>query len=324
MSVAEVLHLVVQQVIGDDHLPECTRRRRPVMDCDWCRWAVRTRELEQLVALALDARALLDADAADGVPGAVAYRELRVQFDDIDVGAVRVPAARRVAAAQARATATELDRLGAAVARAARPDGPVDLRCRATAGALAVLALREDPACRVPDSVPEALVREVRAADESLSTALHVATLAPVLERTHWNGLPPLVTQPEWARRPSAQAATGLAAGSLEALVVESVADRCTDELLRLGAELARFDARCRLARPRRGRWSRAVRSTVWRRLRVDWHATFVDTGLADCWGARTVGDHEVVDVPWTVSLAIDVAGRHGLDSATHQRPDPD
>ena len=118
---------------------------------------------------------------------------------------------------------------------------------------------------------------------------------------------------------------TGLAHGSLEALVVEAVVDRVTAELVHLGPDLIGAAPPVTLARSIHDRpHSGQTRSLLWRIARVDWHLTFVDTGHATCWNARVDDRQFLTDVPWPVAIAIDAADQQGLVSATHQeRPTP-
>ena len=324
MNPAALLDRLVRRATADGHLPECPRPHRPVEECDWCLFALRTPEVDRLAQLGADAVALREApdDQTDSVAWVVAATELCHQFEAVDLDAVLVPAARRAvdeARAEVGADVGVLDRL---LDQVVAPGSGLDRRCCVAAGALTAAALRAGHADALPAAMPADLLQRATDASAALSEELQVTTLLPLLEHLQWRGLPRLLTQPEWERRPAPDDAvgvadTGLLVGSLEALVVESVVDRCTDEFLEIGQALAAVDGHSQLRRPRCPvRYSSQTRRAVFRRLRVDWSLTLVDTGRADFWDQRTDGDDVVVDVPWTVAAAVQLGARHGLASA--------
>lgn len=324
MNPSALLERLVRRATAAGHLPECPRPGRAVEDCDWCQFALRTPEVDRLAQLGADSVALREAptDQTDSVAWVVAATEVCHQFDAVDLDAVLVPGARR-AVDEARAeVGADIEHLGRVLDRVVAPGSGLDRRCCVAAGALTAAALRAGHTDAVPAALPDALLRRAADASSALSEEMQVTTLLPLLEHLQWRGLPQLLTQPEWERRPAPKEAvgvadTGLLAGSLEALVVESVVDRCTDEFLQIGRELAGVDGHSQLRRPRRpARYSSQTRRTVFRRLRVDWSLTLVDTGRADFWSQRTEGDDVVVDVPWTVAAAVHLGARHGLASA--------
>jgi len=331
MNAAAVLNELVLAATARGHLDECPRPFGVVAECDWCTWAVRTQELQQVVAIGVDAHLLASCSERDSVAAVVAYRELHEQLDMVDLDAIRIPAAQTAATEALAQTRAHLERLRRALEPSVAPGGSIEQLCRTTAGALTAISIRCGETVDLPLGIPDALMRQLLDTSMAVSEDLHVATLLPVIDHLHWRGVPRLATQPEWQRRPEPTAAAHLsahqltgakvAAGSLESLVVEAVVDRCTDEFMELGAALSRVPCTRTIRQPRGGRWSSRTRATVWRRLRIDWHLTLIDTGLAACWNSRSQGDEVTVDVPWTVAAAIEVADRHGLGSATHQRP---
>ena len=324
MTPAVLLDRLVRRATADGHLPECPRPGLPVDDCDWCRFALCTPEVGRLAQLGADAVALREApsDQTDSVAWVVAATDLCHQFDAVDLDAVLVPGARRAVDEARDEVGADIAVLGRLLDQIVAPGAGLDRRCCVAAGALTAAALRAGHADAVPPTMPDALLRRATDASAALTEELQVTTLLPLLEHLQWRGLPRLLTQPEWERRPApgdavGVADTGLLAGSLEALVVESVVDRCTDEFLQIGRELAAVDGQSQLRRPRCPvRYSSQTRRTVFRRLRVDWSLTLVDTGRADFWDQRSDGDDVVVDVPWTVAAAVQLGARHGLASA--------
>ena len=61
------------------HLPECPHRGgSPTEPCDWCQWAIQTPELETLLAVGRDTRALLGWGSLDSVAAVVAFARLDV------------------------------------------------------------------------------------------------------------------------------------------------------------------------------------------------------------------------------------------------------
>jgi hypothetical protein len=324
---------VARELRLDDHLEDCGRAG-PWQDCEWCRWALGVPEVELLLGARADVRALLAA-AGEGaapagtVPWAVATGELLADLGAVDPAAVLVPSARRRVEVLRRIVVDEAEPLRRALAAVVGPDGPVERRCLATAGALAAAGLQL-PGHRVPlDRLPAAARDRLAELSSSLSAQVQIAGLLPLVDARHWRGLPRLRTRPAWERLPrpgdaSAQRARQLggadvAPGSLEALVVEALIDRVTEALQELGPVLAGAAPPVRLVRRAgTGLLGERTRATTWRIARIDWHLTLVDSGLADCWDARIEDGMAVADVPWQVAVAIDVGERHGLVGATH------
>ncbi|MFM7063774.1 MAG: hypothetical protein ACKO04_09850 [Actinomycetes bacterium] len=324
MTPAVLLERLVRRATASGHLPECPRPGRPVEDCDWCLFALRTPEVDRLAELGVDAVVLREAptDQLETVAWVVAATEVRRQLESVDLDAVLVPAARNAAHQALQEVRADVDSLGRVLDRVVAPGSGLDHRCCVAAGALTAAALRSGHTGSLPSHMPDSLLQRATDASQALSEELQVTTLLPLLEHLQWRGLPQLLTQPEWARRPAPDEAvgvaeTGLLAGSLEALVVESVVDRCTDEFLAIGKELSAVAGHAELRRPRRpARYSSQTRRKVFRRLRVDWSLTLVDTGRADFWAPRHEGDDVVVEVPWTVAASVALGARHGLASA--------
>ena len=264
-----------------------------------------------LVDVGHDARRLVRSDVIDTVPGIVAAARLYELFADVDLTAVDVGSARELTARVGDDTERQLDVLGRSVRQATRPGGPVDERCRRTAGAIAATSLQSaaDP------SLVASFSPSVRASlDElarSVSGGVQLSSLLPVIEHVHWRGMPDLSSQPEWARRPAPGAdhavrqlqvaASGVQPGSLEALVLESVLDRCTEALLDVGTTLSDVARPVVYRRPAAARpFDGRLRKTLWRVLPIDWHLTLVDSGLAGCWDTDEVDGVRTTAVPWS------------------------
>ena len=332
---ATTLDELVRYGAGGEHLAECPHARTTDFDsCDWCRWALLTPELASLVVVAQDTRTLLRSDVLDTIAGVVATARLLEIFGGIDIQSIRVPSARQLAATVLEDTATRLTQLRTRVNHTTRPGGPIDERCHHTAGALAVAALQIDADRHLIDQLPAVVRNGLDELTAELSGDIQLSSLLPVVEHLHWRGMPELTSQPEWARRPPPGgneqvrprqlAAAGVAPGSLEALVVESIIDRCTERLLELGSHLAEAfqpvwfwrDASCRPFDSR-------LRQTLWRILPFEWHLTLIDTGLADCWGAATRDGVREVVVPWTIDIAIRASLKRSHGSALfHDLPE--
>ena len=323
------LDRLVRTATAAGHLPECPRPQRLVDDCEWCRFALLTPEVEHCANLGADAVALREAaaDQLDTVAWVVAATEVMAQFENLTFDSVRIPGARRAADLARAEVAVEIQSLDRVVDRVVAPGATLDQRCCTAAGAMTAAVLRSGEEQCVPRDVPAHLLQKAADASAALSAELQVTTLLPLLEHLQWRGLPRLITQPEWDRRPApldgagvsaaGVSGAGLGVGSLEALVVESVVDRCTDEFLAIGEQLSAVRSSSCLRRSRSTpRMSPQTRRTVWRRIRVDWSLTLVDTGRAACWSTRSEGDDTVVDVPWTIATSVRLGARHGLSSA--------
>ena len=194
----------VRSLLGDDHLPECPHARGcDVDDCDWCRWAVVTPEMTTLLDVGTDARRLARSDVLATVPGVVAAAQLFDLFDGVDIAGVDVASARQTTALVRDDTSRHLDDLDRQVRDATRPGGPVDERCRRTAGAIAAASLQagNDPAlvASLPPPVRACLDELAR----SVSGGVQLSSVLPVVEHLHWRGMPELASQPEWSRRPN-------------------------------------------------------------------------------------------------------------------------
>jgi hypothetical protein len=317
----------------DGHLVECPHKDVRLHECRWCHWAISTPEIKLLLDLRHDTHRLLGSDAADTVPWVTATTTLLQLFDEIDLHAIEVPSVRLLAERLQRSIMAVLDQLRSQLRSAVAGGGPVEQRCLHTAGQLAAAAIQQPEHTGLLDHLPPSARHKLAGAAATLSTDVQVVSLLSAIEQLHSRPLPTLRTQPEWRRRPSLErtnrtAASGaathgcpsIAPGSLEALVVEAVIGRVTDILAEVATLLSYAVPPVTMIRPLHGETlSPETRAVLWRIARIDWHLTFVDTGQADCWNARVEGDHIATDVPWQVALAIDVAGQHGLMSATHQ-----
>ena len=316
------------------HLPECPHRGgSPTEPCDWCQWAIQTPELETLLAVGRDTRALLGWGSLDSVAAVVAFARLEELAASVNLESVWVSSSRRLVDATRQAVAVDLDRLRHRIARAVAAGGPIEVTCLRAAGGLAVVALQTERGRDAGSRLPESLRDRIDQLTRNLSVEHQIATFLHAVEALHHTELPPLATQPEWDRRPPAAAGpAGLAGrqlaaanvepGSLEALVVESLLAETTDLLVSLGEELGDIGPPVTLRRPTTDEpHSPTARSLVWRVSRLDWHLTFVDTHHAHCWGARTEGGTDLVDVPAAVALAIEVSLAAGLVSGIYPTP---
>jgi len=313
------------------HLPECRNpRAAPVVDCEWCEWAVLIPEVTTLLDIGNDARTLLRSEVADTVAGAVALTQLLDLFAGLRLDAIHVESARRLAGNIRDETGAALARLECRVRNAARAGGPLDDLLRLTGGTIAAVELQSSAAAEVVATFPDRLRTSLQDL-AGMSTQVQLASLLPVVEHHLWRGMPDLATQPEWRRRtgPSERSrlgqlqitASGAEPRSLEALVVESLIDECTQHLLDLGPELAEAAPPVRYTRPHSElRHSAKARNILWRVARFDWHLTFIDTGLALCWGARSEDGAAVTDVPWIIHRAITALRRAGHHSALHHQ----
>jgi len=314
----------------DGHLDECGREETDWRHCSWCLWAVSIPEIDLVLGLRQDGRALLAWPAEATVAWVVAADELLGRVGTLDLSGVLVPSVRRLAHRLLLLASADLEaldrRLGSAVAAA----GPVERRCLHTATAVMVSAIRRPENADLLGRLPERLRIDLLELSGALSSAVQVGGLLPTLEDRHWQGLPALRTQPAWGRRPgtdprsgtrSRQAAgAGLAPGSLEALVMESVIDQVIAGASGIEGDLVGAAPPIPHRRPVHDPpHTAATRSLLWRVARIDWHLTFVDSGRAGCWNTRVEDGAVVTDVPWPVAVAIEAAADHGFVSATHQ-----
>ncbi|MBS1839118.1 MAG: hypothetical protein JST64_15600, partial [Actinobacteria bacterium] len=205
--------------------------------------------------------------------------------------------------------------------------GPVEQRCLLSAGLLAAGALRRPEhleRCAAMSPAVRSTFEDVAAL---VSAEVQQAGVVPLLEQIHWDGLPTLRTQPAWRRRPSrASAATvgsrqaagaGLEPGSLEALVMEATLDVVAERLTGILPALLASEAPVLRRSSGRIRRSASTRALTMRMGRIDWAATFADSGRSRCWHAVDGG----VMLPWAVAVGIDEGERLGLLSATHSDP---
>jgi hypothetical protein len=230
-------------------------------------------------------------------------------------------------------TSRHLHDLDRRVRDATRPGGPVDERCRRTAGAIAAASLQSDTNSAVVASLPPSVRASLDELARSVSGGVQLSSVLPVIEHLHWRGMPELASQPEWSRRPKPGAghlvrqhqlsASGVQAGSLEALVLESVLDRYTEMLLDVGTSLAAAAKPLVYRRPTTERpFDSRLRKTLWRVLPIDWHVTLVDTGRATCWDTEEASGLRSTTVPWVVDLAARALRGRGFGSALfHELP---
>lgn len=324
----------------EGHLPECDRAGVAAGDCLWCAWALDGAGIGRTLDALRDADALArDHDRRLGevsVAWAVATGDLLAAASP-DPDDALVPSVRRLVG---RLDLLLEDRLGPLRRRhraAVAADGPVERRCRATAAPLAATAVQRPQHAERLAALPRPARDRVQEASRLLSPDSQAASLLDTVESRHWDGLPPLRTQPEWGRRraPDRPAIEELAPrGSLESLVVESVSDTVVDALDLVADDLDLVAGTVTLPHPgSRVRLSDRTRAISWRIARIDWHLTFADTGAAEGWAPEddhtadraADPDDERVNgprVPWTVALAIEECERAGLVSATHRALD--
>ncbi len=324
----------------DAHLPECRHASRTVVDCDWCLWALDVPQVRSLLDVAADVRALTEvgagagtgpAGARDTVPWVLAAAQVAAHRTQVVVDEVVVPSVRSAVARLADAVDAELAGLDRLVDVAVAPGGPVEQRCLRTAGALAATRLGRPEYAGLLAAAPPGVRRSVTEVAGLLSGESQAESVVPVVDATHWRGLPPLRTQPEWALRPPAghgmrhpgpQRQVAPSRGSLEALVVESLADRVSDQLLAVSGDLARIGPPVDLVRsdaePRR---TARGRNSLFRMALIDWHLSLVDSGRASCWPGRAVDGGTAVTVPWVVAAAVDVL--RGVAVSTVHVTDP-
>lgn len=327
------LDAVVRSVVGEDHLPECPHARAGgVENCDWCRWAVVTPEMTTLVDVGNDARQLVRSDVIATVPGVVAAARLFDLFAGVDIADVDVASARGMTARIRGDTERRLESLRRRVRDVTVSAGPIDRLCQRTAGALATASLQSGADTALVESLPLTVREGLDELARTVSGGVQLASLLPVVEHLHWSGMPELASQPEWQRRPKPGsdhlvrqrqlAASGVQAGSLEALVLESVLDRCTELLLDVGAGLAEATRPLVYARPIADRpFGGRLRRTLWRVLPVDWHLTLVDSGLATCWNTTEINGVRSCTVPWVVDVAARALRERGFGSALYREP---
>jgi len=324
---------VVRSLLNDDHLPECPHAcGRGPADCDWCRWAVATPELTTVLDVGTDVGRLLRSDVLDTVPGVVAAARLFELFAGVDLDRVDVPSARRLTAVVSDDTARRLDELEHRIRLSTRPGGPIDELCRRTAGALAVASMQAGDDNEMVALLPPTLRSGFDELARTVSGGVQLASLLPVVDHLHWRGMPDLATQPEWTRRPAPGeeqalrtlrlAASRVQAGSLEAFVLESVLDRCTEMLVELGGRIDEVTQPVVYRRPStESPFDGRTRATLWRILPVDWHLTLIDSGLAACWDTELIDGVRSTVVPWVVHVAGQALRKKGFRSAIFREP---
>lgn len=340
-------------LLREGHLPECDRPGAPVRGCDWCLAALADAEVGPTLDAVRDADALTADHDRRGGDVSVAW--VVAAGDLVDTVASRraahpgtrgrpARAGRPVPSATGVPSVAEVRRrldgvlderlepLRSRLERSTSPGGPVERRCLDTAGRLAAAALQRPEHSDLRRRLPSAVRDELGVAARLLSADTQSVGLGDLVEQRHWNGLPVLRTQPEWSRRPSSPRPPTLdrsagadgderrsapAAGSLEALVVESVVGTVTDALDLVAPQLATLLPPVVVAPSSDShRLSQRTRSLTWRIARIDWHRTYLDTGRAAGWPQDPTG--RGATVPWTVALAIAESERNGLVSATH------
>ncbi len=335
MSALLDLRVAATDLRIDGHLPECSHPGRPIRDCDWCLWAVDVPQVRTLLDVLADVRTLravataptgsVEAAARDSVPWVLAAAELAEHRTRVRVEEVVVASVRGVVGRLASVVDDELADLDRAVGVAVAPGGPVERRCLRTAGALAATRLGQPGFAPLLARTTPAVRSAIGEVTAMLSADSQVEELAPIVDATHWRGLPGLMTQPEWRHRPPPGCGmrrhgpgrhVAAARGSLEALVVESLADRVTDLLLSVADDLSRIGGTVDLVRrvdePQR---SARSRRTLYRLAVIDWHLSLVDSGRADCWPTRDVPGQQITCVPWIISAAIDSLGDRAIST---------
>lgn len=326
----------------DGHLPECTHPGRPIHDCDWCLWAVDVPQVRTLLDVLADVRTLravataptgsVAAAARDSVPWVLAATGLAEPRATVRVEEVVVASVRGVVGRLASVVDDEIAELERAVSVAVAPGGPVERRCLRTAGALAATRLGQPEFAPLLARTTPAVRSAIGEVTALLSADSQVEELIPIVDATHWRGLPGLITQTEWRHRPPPGCGmrqhgpgrhVAAARGSLEALVVESLADRVTDLLLSVADDLAHvgeaLDVVRRHDEPRR---SARSRQTLYRMAVIDWHLSLIDSGRADCWPTRSEAGRRVTCVPWIIGAAIDVLRGQAISATcVHDAP---
>ena len=329
LSVVEPAQML-QLLRATDHLPECCTPERSFEHCEWCQWALCTPEITQLIQIRDDLGELTHSGHGHTVAWVVASTQLLESHQALELSAIRVPSARVLAAQLLEEITDSLTPLRRQLSSAVAPDGEIAERCLHTAGVIASAAIQQPQYAELLEQLPIPTQQQLRRLAASLSSELQIAAMLPMVDHLHWQGLPALCSQPEWDRRPQPGGAaslqtrqlsgTNLNPGSLESLVVESMFNSVTEQLNEMSEQLHHAAPAVTVSRPLgSGRHSQRTRMMIYRIAKIDWHLSFVDTGLATCWNARIEGDHMVTDLPWQVALAIEACEPHGLVSACYQ-----
>jgi len=265
---------------------------------------------------------------------------------------VVVASVRELLARLHRSAADDADEMRKHLDAAVSSGGPVERRCLAGAATVVSAALQRPEARHHRESLSLHTRRILERASLLVSVENQAEHLSVDVERLHWDGVPELRTQPEWRRLPpphrsnpddppAAPPSETLpsetlpswrtwappesdrrcprppARGSLESFVVEAVVVELADDLDSVAAELASaVEPMSWTQHQDRRRLSSKTRHMIWKRARIDWNLTFLDTGRAACWS----DERGTTMVPWTVALALDEGARLGLVSATHSR----
>lgn len=325
-SIAQLsLHADDLQLRG--HVPECGRADGEWRTCQWCLWAIDIPEIRALQDLIGDAETLLGVSETAEVPWIVAVAQLQRTADSTDLSAIRVRSVERLARRLAQHLRSHLTRLATLATRATAPAGPAERRCIDSSGILAALALQSPGHADTVAALPARIRSTLEELNSTLSPETQLNALGRAIEGDHRCNIAGLRTQPEWQalrtsntarlNRSDPPGAVGPPAGSLEALVVESVVDEVLERLCIVGRDLEGLRPPVTVFRRIEGtELSSATRALVWRTARIDWNLTFCDTGRARCWNTRTTDGAVVAEIPWTVALAIDARRRLGHVSA--------
>ena len=321
---------VESAALAGDHLLDCPHQHDARNDsCRWCDLAVVTPHVERLVDSHHDIRALSTVEHPT-VAWLAAIDTLADLARGLTIDDLRRPSAVLIAGEIRRAVSKELVTLTARAAHAGRPGGPIEQACIAAGGHLAIAEVATNPATW-HGIVPERISDDISRVCVSLSPQRLHTILRPITDRMMWEGLPRLRTQPEWERLPgpphadqlTAAQLEGTNAGSLEALVLEAIIADDSEELIDIGHELAGINTPlvpiCRHPRTHPS-WG-ATRAMTWRRARIDWIITFLDSTNAHCW-PRTADD--TIEVPWCVAASIAFSESQGYESATHPNTSTD
>lgn len=313
----------------EGHLPECRHPGRPLSECDWCLGTVADSDLRRLTDLVSDARSLIeDHDRRKGdvsVPWVVAAGDLRSEVLDDTQVRLAVPSVAELQERVHRLAVRTVGHLGRRVEGAVVAGGPLERRCLLGAGLLAADALQRHDLRTARSRMPRPIRATLDDLSGLLSDEVRTAGLLPLVEQCHWDGLPTLRTQPVWRRRPAAPPASASRPdrpgaprpGSIEALVREAAVAEIEERITGILPALTAAAPPVHVERAHRIPRADRARALTLRMGRVDWTATFLDSGLSRCWPSE---DGRVL-VPWTVALALEESDRHGLMSVTHTDP---
>ncbi len=312
----------------DQHLPECGRVGGDWRTCHWCICEIDIPYVRRLLDAIEDAETLLANSRSDTVAWVAAVTQLTEHHEARSMDALTTcPESVRALVDdlvfRIRDLIGQLDRR---VDIVTAPGAAVETRCLETAGLLAAVALQSPQRADILASLPAHIKSALEAVNSRLSERTQIAELLPSTEHQLWRGMPMLHSQPEWRTipapgrtRPSGSDPTVTripAPGSLESLVVESVIDDVAGTLTSIGEDLHDLRPPVALRRAAGTTLSSRTRSLVWRTARIDWIGTFIDSGRAACWNPRQCGDYQLLEVPWTIPLAIEATEALGHVSA--------